>query len=374
MRWFELRNFSHIYKKYEHILVNEEEMFILLRDGGMLYDKKNMVNDQPSCLVCTEQTTFLGRTRGYKNFCSTSCANIRRSETKNNKSETEKFKTMERGKKTKFIKYGDENYNNREKAFATMIEKYEYKTTMESPELFLKMKKTKLERYSDETYNNHTKRKETCLKKYGRESVFQVPFIKEKIYATNILKYGVAHVTQNKDILNKVNNTNISKYGVPWTFQSENNKMKSKITWLHKYGCHVSCSPIIKEKIFQKKLQLDENEMDSWDRARLKNEVCGRWIPLSEWSAFKLYSKNVWKITNKQELYTLEYFEKRGRELGDYHLDHMYSIFQGFKDCIPEEIIGNLCNLKMIDSRSNMSKNIKCSITKEELYEKFGLK
>ena len=60
--------------------------------------------------------------------------------------------------------------------------------------------------------------------------------------------------------------------------------------------------------------------------------------------------------------------DTKGRNSGEYHIDHRYSIFQGFKDKIPSEIIGSIFNLEMIESRVNISKNIQCSITKEELY------
>lgn len=55
---------------------------------------------------------------------------------------------------------------------------------------------------------------------------------------------------------------------------------------------------------------------------------------------------------------------KRGLE---YHLDHKYSILQGFIDGIDEIIIGSLFNLEIIYGKLNCSKGKKCSITKQEL-------
>ncbi len=55
---------------------------------------------------------------------------------------------------------------------------------------------------------------------------------------------------------------------------------------------------------------------------------------------------------------------KRGLE---YHLDHKYSINEGFKNNISPIIIGSKENLEILTSNENLSKNSKCSITLEEL-------
>lgn len=85
------------------------------------------------------------------------------------------------------------------------------------------------------------------------------------------------------------------------------------------------------------------------------------------------YRKMVGKCTNMQEIENLKNFKKRGRTevKGSYQLDHMFSIVEGFKQNIAPYIIGNICNLEMIPSLENDSKKAKCSISKEDLFEKF---
>jgi ferredoxin-fold anticodon binding domain-containing protein len=51
------------------------------------------------------------------------------------------------------------------------------------------------------------------------------------------------------------------------------------------------------------------------------------------------------------------------------HLDHRYSISQGFKDQIDPFLIAHPCNLQMLKARINKKKNAKCDITIEELLE-----
>lgn len=84
---------------------------------------------------------------------------------------------------------------------------------------------------------------------------------------------------------------------------------------------------------------------------------------------FKKYFQKVRTITNQQPLKTLSNFEKRGKagKDGAYHLDHKYSIIEGFKQNIDPKIIGNIKNLEMITWKENMIKQGNCSITIDEL-------
>ena len=59
---------------------------------------------------------------------------------------------------------------------------------------------------------------------------------------------------------------------------------------------------------------------------------------------------------------------KRSRDL---HLDHIYSIAEGFVNNIPPEIIGHWTNLRLIPKIENSSKGAKCHKTQEQLFEDF---
>jgi hypothetical protein len=54
------------------------------------------------------------------------------------------------------------------------------------------------------------------------------------------------------------------------------------------------------------------------------------------------------------------------------HLDHIYSVSQGFKDRINPFWIAHPCNLQMLKARENKKKNAKCGHTQEELFEKIN--
>lgn len=88
--------------------------------------------------------------------------------------------------------------------------------------------------------------------------------------------------------------------------------------------------------------------------------------------AFKKYRNHVMRITSKQKVELLNNYDKRGSNKvnGSYHLDHKFSIFEGFKQGIDAEIIGNINNLEFIPWEENLSKGSKCSITKDELFNR----
>jgi hypothetical protein len=132
---------------------------------------------------------------------------------------------------------------------------------------------------------------------------------------------------KNGHIMNKMKDTNILRYGVPFIFSSGE----------------------IRDKI------------------RITNERNGNWITEEQVKDFKDYTKLVWRYTNQNDLNILENIEKRAHTKEGYHLDHRYSIFQGFKDGIPAKTIGCIKNLEMLPSGQNLSKNKKCSISKTEI-------
>ena len=82
----------------------------------------------------------------------------------------------------------------------------------------------------------------------------------------------------------------------------------------------------------------------------------------------RLYYIKVWVITESQPLHVLKGHGKRCfKGPSCFHLDHICSIHEGFKNKIPPEVIGNLKNLRFIPAKQNMDKGYK--VTKSRLQE-----
>ena len=92
-----------------------------------------------------------------------------------------------------------------------------------------------------------------------------------------------------------------------------------------------------------------------------------KWLPDDpQYNEFKKYRRKVYYWTEKNDLTQLENHEKRGRT--NYHLDHKYSITEGFKNNVPPKVIGHIANLEFLPHKVNESKGTKCSVTLEKLY------
>jgi len=353
-RWFELRKFEHIWDEYRHILTDRDAMFqILLRLGRV---KPNSTKTkfphihESKCIVCSGKTELANIGTGYYAHCSDKCADITRSRTKALHDSSKRRKIQERRKATSKKLYGDENYNNREQAVKTCLERHGVENTSMLEETSIKRAQTCLERYGDKNYNNREQAVKTCLERYNTEYVSQIEDVKLKMRQTKLEKYGDEYYRNPEKSIE----TCIRVYGVPYSFQSENNLSKSRATFMENYGCWVS--------------QAEETKI----KTRITREKSGCWMPLSELSDFKMYHRAVWKFT-RAVMKELPNFDKRGQSIDSYHCDHRYSIFQGFKDNVPPYIIGHISNLEMINSRENLSKKTKCSITLNELFDKIGV-
>ena len=124
-------------------------------------------------------------------------------------------------KKTKFENYGDENYNNREKAKKTVFEEHGVDNTMKIDSVKKKSKKTKKERYNDDTYNNREKAKKTIKENYGVEHHLQTEESLKKMRDTNKKLYGIEYTVNTEKCNKNLKKVNNEIYGVDYFFSSE---------------------------------------------------------------------------------------------------------------------------------------------------------
>jgi len=85
--------------------------------------------------------------------------------------------------------------------------------------------------------------------------------------------------------------------------------------------------------------------------------------------AFKKYHQQVRSTTQSQPLHLLENYDKRGKagQDGAYHIDHKFSVIEGFKQGVDPKVIGHISNLHMIPWEVNMVKQGECWISLPEL-------
>jgi hypothetical protein len=123
-----------------------------------------------------------------------------------------------------------------------------------------------------------------------------------------------------------------------------------------------------RESVIQKvKESITNDSIENW---RIKMENGGYFTPLSEKNEVDQYRQLVWYYTRKNDLTILPNSEKRGRidENKDaYHLDHIYSITDGYINNVEPEIIGSIHNLRFISAINNQIKKTKSDISLKQL-------
>jgi hypothetical protein len=105
-----------------------------------------------------------------------------------------------------------------------------------------------------------------------------------------------------------------------------------------------------------------------FDQARLLKISKGIYNDPSTMDEFLLYKRKVRSISERN-------FKKFHRDINPcnikrsyhWHLDHKFSIFEGFRNKVPPENIGHWQNLRLIERRVNQIKGSECDITLEEL-------
>ena len=138
-----------------------------------------------------------------------------RSQALKNRTIEQKIESIKKMQNTNLKKYGCicnlQIKEVREKVNENNLKKYGTKNALQG----YKAKQTKLEKYGDENYNNREKYKET----YNNFSKEKLQKIKNKTQETCLKKYGVPHHMKNDKIKEKIQKSLIDKYNVSNPFQ-----------------------------------------------------------------------------------------------------------------------------------------------------------
>lgn len=167
---------------------------------------------------------------------------------------------------------------------------------------------------------------------------------------TILIKYGDLE-TYNKYINSKKVESCLKMHGVEYVTQTDSYKKKRKETLIKKYG------------------QDTFNNSDKTRNTRIKN---GTQINDDIIEGFHDYKKVVINRTitiyrNNQKLINPGGLKRSKKE---YHIDHLFSIKQGFLNNLPVEVISHPSNLHMIYYKENLTKQDNCWITLSDLLEK----
>lgn len=182
--------------------------------------------------------------------------------------------------------------------------------------------------------------KEICIEKHGIYKGIE-------IWKNRQEKWQKTLNSKSKDEIEKINQKKNR-----WKNLSDNESIKLKLQIAN------SVKNTVSKRSLDDKRKVGKNISDGQVKF-------GHAIPRDQLPEFKLYKNMVWNETKKHNLTLLENYHLRGKK--SYHLDHQYSIWQGFVDKTSPEIVGHFCNLKMIAYKENLSKHTKCNLSLDDL-------
>lgn len=246
------------------------------------------------------------------------------------------------------------------------------------------------------------KTRKTLLEKYGVINISQSAEIRETIRNNSLERYGVEHHTKSDNFKEKEKQSRLNKFGVKHHWMLDEVKEKRKCTWRQNYGVdNPGAADEIKERIkstIQKRYNVDNAFAAEEIQEKIRNTLMDRYgvdhcskhdaihkkqveglvgmdydyyydtyLP-----AFKSYRRKVWAVTKKQPLESLDNYDKRSRGNCGYHIDHIVSVSDGFKNSVSPEVIGNIKNLRMLLGRENVSKGARSDMNISDLLEKTG--
>ena len=189
------------------------------------YDTYIKNKNEGFCKICNNQTSFKNVIVGYRTYCKMSCRNKDKDFVLKCKN-TLKTKLGEnyneiidkKRKKTKFEKYGFENYNNREQASLTCTKLYNVDNPSKLEKIKIKKENTSFKnngvKYYLQSNEGQQKFKNGCLNNFGKDNPSKDKNIQNKKCETSLKNWNVKYPIQNKIIQAKIEETNVKKYGV----------------------------------------------------------------------------------------------------------------------------------------------------------------
>jgi len=168
-------------------------------------------------------------------------------------------------------------------------------------------------------------------------------------------KLASENMKRNQD---KLKSGMISKYGQDNPSKIEEFRIKKRNIFLEKYGV-------------ENPFQIDvKSRIKKTIKTHLSN---GNWIRDEDRKPFARYKKEVWRYTNQSIVDFDAYWLLEKRSRYENHIDHIYSIKDGFENNVPSELIGSIVNLQSLSSEQNCAKGSNSWISIEDLKSAYNV-
>jgi hypothetical protein len=184
------------------------------------------------------------------------------------------------------------------------------------------------------------------------------PHRKEKRSEEANLKHSIT-MKKNKLSCGEKNGM-FGKYGKLNSFYGKTHTLEQRKKWKKERSTneYKQMMSKIMKKLWTEKWFIESHT--KWSKEEIKN--------------LKQYYKAVGVYTRTNYRLYKHIINPQDKKIGyrDYHIDHKFSIINGFKNDIDSKIIGSVVNLQVLYCKENMNKSIKSCISLDELLKGFS--
>jgi CHAT domain-containing protein len=185
------------------------------------------------------------------------------------------------------------------------------------------------------------------------------PAVLQKGFLTNMEKYGGKTPASSATVKQKMAATSLERYGVANASSSTTIKEKRKQVMLERYGVeNPSYIDEVKEKISEHKTQY-------WNGV-----YQGKDFTVDGLSR-KQYAHRAHQYVETQYQRYKQIIDPENKRGKHWHLDHIYSVTDGFLNNVPINIISDISNLRLISDKENYTKSKSSHKSLEALYEDY---
>ena len=185
------------------------------------------------------------------------------------------------------------------------------------------------------------------------------PAVLQKGFLTNMEKYGGKTPANSAAVREKMIATTVERYGVTNASSSATVKEKRKQVMIERYGVeNPSYIDEVKEKISESKIQY-------W-----KEVYQGKDFSV-EGLTRKQYADRAHQYAETQYQRNKHIIDPEGKRGKHWHVDHIYSVTDGFLNEVPINIISDISNLRLISDLENYRKHKSSHKSLKALYEDF---
>lgn len=162
---------------------------------------------------------------------------------------------------------------------------------------------------------------------------------------------------------NKTESTTLQKYGVLHNFQRDSIVRKKMIENLQNSEGITN--------VFQRQEVIKKIQKKSYI-TKITKTLCTTREDKSDFQNYRRKIDTLTRCAYKEYAADINPYGLVRSKTG-FHLDHMFSVFDGFRLCVPTYIVAHPANLTILSASGNTSKNLKSSITLEELLKRIDI-